>query len=66
MIMLIYNQKETNRTKQRKMRYGVMSNAEQLNEYIEELFNYWNGENDDFEPIPISEEAEKEALKDSF
>ena len=34
-----------------------MSNAEQLNEYIEELFNYWNGEN---------YEAEKEALKDSF
>lgn len=43
-----------------------MSNAAQLNEYIEELFNYWDGENDDFEPIPISEEVEEEALKDSF
>ena len=27
-----------------------MSNAETLNQYIKELFDYWNGENDDFEP----------------
>lgn len=27
-----------------------MSNAETLNQYIKELFDYWNGKNDDFEP----------------
>lgn len=42
------------------------SNAQLLNEYIEELYDYWNGKNDDFVPVPISEEAEEEALKDSF
>lgn len=26
-----------------------MSNAETLNQYIKELFDYWNGKNDDFE-----------------
>ena len=61
--MLLYNQVKREQTLKEETK---MSNAEQLNEYIEELFNYWNGENDDFEPIPISEEAEKEALKDSF
>ena len=29
-----------------------MSNAETLNQYIKELFDYWNEKNDDFEPIP--------------
>ena len=28
-----------------------MSNAETLNQYIKELFDYWNEKNDDFEPI---------------
>lgn len=28
-----------------------MSNAETLNQYIKELFDYWDGKNDDFEPI---------------
>lgn len=27
-----------------------MSNTETLNQYIKELFDYWNGKNDDFEP----------------
>lgn len=28
-----------------------MSNAETLNQYTKELFDYWDGKNDDFEPI---------------
>ena len=32
-----------------------MSNAETLNQYIKELFDYWDGKNDDFEPIPHAE-----------
>ena len=43
-----------------------MSRAEELNKYIEELFAYLNGENDDFEPIPISKEVDNEMQKDSF
>lgn len=42
------------------------TNAQLLNEYLDELFAYWNGENDDFVPVPISEEVEKEALRDRF
>jgi hypothetical protein len=44
----------------------MRTNAECLNDYLEELFSYWNGENDDFVPISISEEAERDALRDSF
>lgn len=28
-----------------------MSRVEELNQYIQELFDYWDGKNDDFEPI---------------
>lgn len=34
-----------------------MSNAETLNQYIKGLFDYWDGKNDDFEPIPIPKEG---------
>ena len=44
----------------------LMSNAEALNQYIKELFDYWDGKNDDFEPIPISKEVDDEMQKDSF
>ena len=40
-----------------------MSNAETLNQYIKELFDYWNGENDDFEPISIPKEVDDEKKK---
>lgn len=43
-----------------------MSNAETLNQYIKELFDYWEGKNDDFEPIPIPKEVDDEMEKDSF
>lgn len=43
-----------------------MSNAEALNKYIENLFDYWNGKNDDFEPIPIQKEVDDEMQRDSF
>lgn len=42
-----------------------MTNAELLNQYIKELFDYWNG-NDDFEPVLISKEVDDEMKKDSF
>ena len=44
----------------------LMSNAEALNQYIKELFDYWDGKNDDFEPIQISKEVDDEMQKDSF
>ena len=34
-----------------------MSRVEELNQYIQELFDYWDGKNDDFEPIPIPKEV---------
>ena len=34
-----------------------MSNAETLNQYIKELFDYWNEKNDDFEPIQIPKDS---------
>lgn len=43
-----------------------MSNTETLNQYIKELFDYWNGENDDFEPIQIPKEVDDEMQRDSF
>ena len=43
-----------------------MSNAETLNKYIKELFDYWNGKNDDFEPTPIPKEVDDEMQRDSF
>ncbi len=43
-----------------------MSNAETLNQYIKELFDYWNGKNDDFEPIQIPKEVDDEMQRDSF
>lgn len=30
-----------------------MSRVEELNQYIQELFDYWDGKNDDFEPIHV-------------
>ena len=44
-----------------------MSNVETLNEYIEKIFQYWNGETtEEFELIPIPEEVDREMQKDSF
>lgn len=43
-----------------------MCRVEELNQYIKELFDYWNWENDDFEPIPIPKEVDDEMEKDSF
>lgn len=43
-----------------------MSRAEALNQYIQELFNYWDGKNDDFKPVPISKEVDDEMERDSF
>lgn len=43
-----------------------MSRAEELNQYIQELFDYWNGKNDDFKPVPIQKEVDDEMEKDSF
>lgn len=43
-----------------------MSNTEELNQYIKDLFDYWNGKNDDFEPILIGKEVDDEMKKDSF
>lgn len=44
-----------------------MSNAETLNQYIKELFDYWNEKNDDFEPIQIPKEVDDEIpYKDHF
>lgn len=43
-----------------------MSRAEELNQYIQELFDYWNGKNDDFKPVPIPKEVDDEMKKDSF
>lgn len=39
---------------------------ETLNQYIKELFDYWDGKNDDFEPIPIPKEVDDEMQRDSF
>lgn len=43
-----------------------MSRVEELNQYIQELFDYWDGKNDDFEPIPIPKEVDDEMQRDSF
>ena len=43
-----------------------MSNAETLNQYKKELFDYWNEKNDDFEPIQIPKEVDDEMQRDSF
>jgi hypothetical protein len=43
-----------------------MCRAEELNQYIQQLFDYWEGKNDDFEPIPIPKEVDDEMEKDSF
>ena len=43
-----------------------MSRVEELNQYIQELFDYWEGKNDDFEPIPIPKEVDDEMQRDSF
>lgn len=40
--------------------------AEELNKYLAALFDYWDGKNDEFEPILISEEVDAEMEKDSF
>ncbi|MDD3186107.1 MAG: hypothetical protein PHT76_12485 [Anaerostipes sp.] len=37
-----------------------------FNQYIEELLDYWEGKNDSFIPLPISEEVDLEMEKDSF
>jgi len=55
------------RARKRKRTGGTeMSNTETLNQYIKELFDYWNGKNDDFEPIPIPKEVDDEMQRDSF
>lgn len=43
-----------------------MSGAGVLNQYIEKLFDYWDGKNDDFEPVPIPKEVDDEMQRDSF
>ncbi len=43
-----------------------MCRVEELNQYIQQLFDYWEGKNDDFEPIPIQKEVDDEMEKDSF
>lgn len=43
-----------------------MSRVEELNQYIQELFDYWDGKNDDFESIPIPKEVDDEMQRDSF
>ena len=43
-----------------------MCRVEELNQYIQQLFDYWEGKNDDFEPIPIPKEVDDEMEKDSF
>ena len=43
-----------------------MCRVEELNQYIQQLFDYWEGKNDDFEPIPIPKEVDDEMQKDSF
>ena len=43
-----------------------MSRVEELNQYIQELFDYWDVKNDDFEPIPIPKEVDDEMQRDSF
>lgn len=40
--------------------------ARELNEYIKELFEFWDEKNDDFKPLPILEEVDREMQKDSF
>ena len=44
------------------------SNAQLLNEYLDTLLKYWNGEIDevDFTPISIPAEVDNEMQKDSF
>lgn len=44
----------------------IISNAEALNQYIKELFDYLDGKNDNFEPVPIPKEIDDEMQKDSF
>ena len=44
----------------------IISNAEALNQYIKELFDYWDVKNDNFEPVPIPKEIDDEMQKDSF
>ena len=36
-----------------------MSNAETLNQYIKELFDYWDGKNDDFCLLYTSDAADE-------
>ena len=43
-----------------------MSNTQALNQYIPALFEYWDGKNDNFEPIAIPKEVDDEMEKDSF
>ena len=43
-----------------------MCRVEELNQYIQQLFDYWEGKNDDFEPIPIPKEVDDEMEKDSI
>ena len=44
------------------------SNAQLLNEYLDTLLKFWNGEigEDDFTPITIPAEVDSEMQKDSF
>ncbi len=40
--------------------------ADELTEYIDRVCAYWDGNNPDFVPIPISEEVDLEMPRDSF
>ena len=43
-----------------------MNRVEEFNKYISDLMDYWEGKNDDFEPMQIPKEVDEEMQKDSF
>jgi hypothetical protein len=51
-------------------KWSIMNDEEkrmvEFNNYIDGLIKFMNGENDDFEPIPIPKEVDDEMQKDSF
>ena len=53
-----------------RMKRLIMTDEEkrmvEFNNYIDGLIKFMNGENDDFEPIPIPKEVDDEMQKDSF
>lgn len=63
--MLSYEKTIEPSTNSRRLERKIMD-VKALNEYIEELFKFWDGENDDFKPLPIPEEIDREMQRDSF